>query len=78
MKTAISIPDPIFHSAEIMAHHLAISRSELFTKAISEYLEAHKYLDVTESLNRIYSEGSSSLDEKIMEMQLNSIEKEIW
>ena len=78
MKTAISIPDPIFHSAEIMAHHLAISRSELFTKAISEYLEAHKYLDVTESLNRVYREGSSSLDEKIMEMQLNSIEKEIW
>jgi len=37
MKTAISIPDPIFQSAEIMAHHLAISRSELFTRAISEF-----------------------------------------
>ncbi len=78
MKTAISIPDPIFHSAEIMAHQLAISRSELFTKAISEYLETHKYQDVTESLNQVYTEVSSSLDEKLTEMQFYSIEKEIW
>ncbi|MEE9397101.1 MAG: hypothetical protein V3V31_08840 [Methylococcales bacterium] len=78
MKTAISVPDPIFHSAEIMAHQLAISRSELFTKAISEYLETHKYQDVTESLNQVYTEVSSILDEELIEMQFNSIEKEIW
>jgi len=78
MKTAISIPDPIFQSAEIMAHQLAISRSELFTKAISEYLETHKYQDVTESLNQVYAVASSSLDKKITEMQFNSIDKEIW
>jgi len=78
MKTAISIPDTIFQSAEIMAHHLAISRSELFTKAISEYLEAHKYQDVTESLNQIYTESLSSLDKELASMQLNSIEKETW
>ena len=78
MKTAISIPDPIFQSAEIMAHQLAISRSELFTKAISEYLEAHKYEDVTESLNQVYSDSSSGLDEELTAMQLNSIEKEVW
>jgi len=78
MKTAISIPDPIFQSAEIMAQHLAISRSELFTKAISEYLETHKYQDVTESLNHVYTKVSSSLDKKLTEMQFNSIEKEIW
>jgi len=78
MKTAISIPDPIFQSAEIMAHHLAISRSELFTKAISEYLDAHKYRDVTESLNQVYNELSSSVDEELVSMQLDSIDKEIW
>ncbi len=75
MKTAISIPDPIFQSAEIMAQQLAISRSELFTKAISEYLEAHKYQDVTESLNQVYIEEPSSLDKKLTKMQFDSIEK---
>ena len=78
MKTAISIPDPIFQSAEIMAQHLAISRSELFTKAISEYLEAHKYQDVTESLNQVYTENPFSLDKKLTEMQFDSIEKDVW
>ena len=78
MKTAISIPDPIFQSAEIMAHHLAISRSELFTKAISEYLEKHKYEDVTESLNQVYVGVSSGLDEELTAMQSNSIEKDAW
>ncbi len=79
MKTAISIPDPIFQSAEIMAQQLAISRSELFTKAISEYIKAHKYQDVTESLNQVYAEASSSLDKKLTDMQqFKSIEKEIW
>ncbi|MCK4841404.1 MAG: hypothetical protein KAT04_05920 [Methylococcales bacterium] len=77
MKIAISIPDPIFQSAEIMAHQLAISRSELFTKAISEYLEAHKYQNVTESLNQVYTEFSSNLDEELTTMQLNSIKKEM-
>ena len=78
MKTAISIPDPIFQSAEIMAHQLAISRSELFTKAISEYLEKHKYEDVTESLNQVYAEASSGLDEELAAMQSSSIEKDVW
>ena len=78
MKTAISIPDPIFQSAEIMAHQLAISRSELFTKAISEYLEKHKYEDVTESLNQVYAGVSSGLDEELASMQFNSTEKETW
>ena len=78
MKTAISIPDPIFQSAEIMAQQLAISRSELFTKAISEYIETHKYQDVMESLNKIYADESSSLDKEFTEMQFHSIEKDVW
>ena len=78
MKTAISIPDPIFQSAEIMAQQLAISRSELFTKAISEYIETHKYQDVTKSLDQVYADASSNLDKEFAEMQFHSIEKEAW
>ena len=78
MKIAISIPDSIFQSAEIKAHQLDISRSELFTKAISEYLEKHKYEDVTESLNQVYGKVSSSLDEKVTAMQFSSVERDVW
>ena len=78
MKTAISIPDPIFQAAEDMAHHLGVSRSELFTTAISDYMEKHKYLDVTESLNQIYGETDSTLDKKLALMQRKSVQEDEW
>jgi len=78
MKTAISIPDSIFQAAENMAHHLGVSRSELFSTAISEYVNNHKYLDVTASLNAIYGEESSALDKKLASMQLKSIQGDEW
>lgn len=36
MKTAISIPDKVFRSADALARRLGISRSELYTTAITE------------------------------------------
>ncbi len=78
MKTAISIPDPVFLAAENMAHNLGISRSELFSVAVSEYMDNHKYENVTDTLNEIYRENDSSLDEEISAMQLQSIAKDEW
>lgn len=49
---------------------------KLFTKAMSEYLEAHKCQDVTESLNQVYANFSSKLDKELALMQLNSVEQE--
>jgi len=36
MKTAISLPDPVFRSAEQLAARLGISRSELYCRAIRD------------------------------------------
>lgn len=38
MKTAISIPDPIFAKAEKAARNLGISRSEFFTRAVEKMM----------------------------------------
>ncbi|MFV9507021.1 MAG: hypothetical protein AB4911_20925 [Oscillochloridaceae bacterium umkhey_bin13] len=38
MKTAISIPDPLFEAAEQYAQDKGLSRSELYAKAIQHYL----------------------------------------
>ncbi len=78
MKTAISIPDPIFQAAEGLAHRLGISRSELYAKAIAEYLGHHKNHNITNALNEIYGEESSELDEALYAMQSRSIRKEEW
>ena len=78
MKTAISIPDSVFQAAEGLAHRLGISRSELYAKAVAEYMEVHKYQNVTEKLNEIYGEESSEVDEELYTMQAKSIPREEW
>jgi metal-responsive CopG/Arc/MetJ family transcriptional regulator len=78
MKTAISIPDSIFQAAEGLAHRLGISRSELYSKAIAEYMNSHKYHNITKTLNEIYDEESSSLDDELATMQMRSIPKDEW
>lgn len=78
MKTAISIPDPIFQAAENMAQRLGMSRSELFTTAMSEYMNNHKYHNVTDSLNQVYSKTDETLDDELVLMQKHSIPEEEW
>ena len=38
MKTAISVPDPIFRQAERAARRLGISRSEFFARAAQRFV----------------------------------------
>ena len=78
MKTAISIPDPLFQSAEKLAHRLGMSRSELYSKAVSEYLQEHKGQGITEKLNTIYGNNDSELEAEFYSMQFNAIEGEEW
>ncbi len=78
MKTAISIPNEIFDAAEHFASSTGMSRSELYTKAVLEYLNKYKYLDVTDALNKVYSEADSNLDSELHSMQVSSLQKEEW
>ncbi len=78
MKTAISIPDPIFQAAEGLAHRLGISRSELYAEAVAEYMKSHKNQNVTAKLNEIYGEEVLEMDEELHSMQSRSISKEEW
>jgi len=78
MKTAISIPDSVYNTAEMVAKKLNISRSELYTKAINNYLNQHQKSHITEALNKVYSEEKSTLEPAIIQMQSSSIEDESW
>ncbi len=78
MKTAISIPDPVFDAADDLADRLGLSRSALYTQAISEFLERHRSDLVTEKLNRVYSEAPSHLDPVLHQIQVASLPQEEW
>jgi metal-responsive CopG/Arc/MetJ family transcriptional regulator len=51
MKTAISIPDPVFQAAEKHAKRMRKSRSQLFSEAMVEYLERHTPDEITRIMN---------------------------
>jgi len=80
MKTAISIPDPIFESAEKLAKRLGISRSQLYSDAVDALIEKYRYSGVTEQLNAIYETNpeASRLEKDLEELQFQSLTEEEW
>ncbi len=81
MKTAISIPDVIFEDAERMAKRRGISRSELYAKAVAEYLNAERFQGVRERLDSIYGDIDpqvSRLDPELARLQYASLDKDEW
>ena len=78
MKTAISIRDDIFEAAERTAKSLGISRSELYARAVAEFVSLYYGERVTERLNAVYSddESSSALDEGLTALQPRSMSAE--
>ena len=80
MKTAISLPDAVFKSAERLAQRLRMSRSELYSKAVKAFLEEHRDDLITSRLNEVYgpeAEGSS-LDPGLALLQHRSLGREKW
>lgn len=78
MKTAISIPDPIFEAADNLARQLGLSRSELYSTAVAAFVEQHRDDQITEQLNAVYSEQDSALDEVAVKLQVLSLSQEEW
>jgi len=78
MKTAVSIPDVLFDAAEEVADRLGMSRSQLYAKALAEYVSKHRDDDVTAALNRVYAQQPSELDPVLAAMQFMSLPREDW
>jgi len=78
VKTAVSIPDAIFDSAERVIERLGISRSELYARAVSAFVEAHRTDGVTEALDRVHSDHTGDLDPVLQELQAASLPREEW
>lgn len=78
MKTAISLPDPVFKQAEALAQQLGMSRSELYTKALQAYLKRYNRDQILLKLNQVYDSESSELDPEMARMQSMSLLREDW
>ena len=78
MKTAISLPDTLFEAADRLAEKLGLSRSQLYQRALAQYLNAHGQSAVTEALDQLYGTGgeNSGLDPAVEWLQGASLAKD--
>lgn len=75
MKIAISIPDDLFQAAAHTARALGLSRSQLYTRAVREFVARHQGTVVTERLDAVHGDGESAsgLDEALAALQYLSV-----
>lgn len=78
MKVAISLPDSLFEAAERLAKELKKPRSRVYADAISKYVESHDKSAITEKLNAVYANESSSVDEHLHRAQVETLSDEAW
>jgi metal-responsive CopG/Arc/MetJ family transcriptional regulator len=78
MKIAISVPDDVFEAGEHLARQLGLSRSQLYSDALTAYLSERGAAAVTARLNDIYSREDSTLDAAIERLQLSRLANEAW
>ncbi len=62
MKTAISLPDALFESADALARRLGMTRSGLVAAALTEFVAKHRASKVTERLNAVYGAEPEAQD----------------
>jgi metal-responsive CopG/Arc/MetJ family transcriptional regulator len=78
MKVAISVPDDVFAEADALAARQRKSRSQLYSEALSKYLDANRDERVTEQLNAVYAVHDSSIDPALRRAQAKVLGDEAW
>ena len=76
MKTAISLPDELFASADSLAKRMSVSRSELYATAVAEFVAKHRSKDITARLDAVYADLSGDVDPALRRAQARSVAEE--
>ena len=76
VKTAVSIPDPIFEAADRLARRRRISRSELYAEALARLLEDDESSGITERLDDVYGDPPSELGSGLAALQALAIDED--
>ena len=78
MKAAVSIPDDVFQEADRLARELKTSRSQLYSRALKEFLARHAPDQVTEAMNRVCDEVGATSGEFRRRATRRVLEKTEW
>jgi metal-responsive CopG/Arc/MetJ family transcriptional regulator len=78
MKTAISLPDDLFRAGDALAKRMKVSRSELYARALAEYVAKHRADRLTQRLNAVYAAEESALDAGLAQLQARTLPRDEW
>ena len=78
MKTAISIPDGVFQQAERLAGRLQTSRSQLYARALAEFLARHDDDHITRTMDAVVEEVGGETDDFAREAARRTMRHVQW
>ena len=78
MKAAVSIPDDVFQEADRLARELKTSRSQLYSRALKEFLARHASDQVTEAMDRVCDAVDQRPNEFSMRAARRVLENTEW
>jgi metal-responsive CopG/Arc/MetJ family transcriptional regulator len=78
MKIAVSVPDGVFEEAEQLARRMKWSRSEVYSRALAEYLARHAPDRVTEAMDRTLAEIGESADRFVRTASRRVLKRSDW
>ena len=66
VKTAISLDEGLFREAEEWAGKLGVSRSQLYARAVEEYVRRRENEELLRRLNEAHADGPDEEDEEAL------------
>ena len=78
MKTAVSIPDDVFEDAERLASRLRTSRSQLYARALAEFVARHDDDRVTSLMDQAVREAGGEADAFVRVAAQQSLQRVEW
>ena len=78
MKIAVSVPDDVFEEAERLARRTKRSRSEVYSRALAEYVARHAPDRVTEAMDRTLAEIGEPTDQFVRVASQRVLKRADW
>lgn len=78
MKTAVSVPDDVFESAERLARREGRSRSAVYSAALRDYVARRSPDEVVDALDRVVADIGERSDPFVTAASRRTLESTDW
>ncbi len=78
MKTAVSIPDPVFNEADALAKRMGITRSKLYARALGAFVATQTSDRITQAMNDSIDAAGNGADPFAKEGARRILERSEW